>query len=273
MSKKTTLIFLFLLQVGFCEILHAGANPAVTEIMNVIAHRTDWLLSWYGQAMRAYPSSARLKIKAMDPAPKISGDYNRYHLEELPEIMQGSELPYATVLFYHNRGGNFYGHYGVYIGDGRVLHKSGNENRAQMISYRDFYRNALGHSTNNETAVWKVIWENPLPESAIRESTKNWVSERSEFNTFLNNCEHYVTLHVLGVAYSEQVTAWAWLATTGAMITLPFAYLSTEAKFKILPVLLPLGAAFLGVERFWMTIETLIVAGISFSGLYKVKTV
>ncbi len=270
MSKRKLFVFLFLLQVGFSETVNAGVNTAFTEIMNVVAYRTDWLLSWYGQAMRAYPSSSKLKIKAMEPAPKISGDYKRYHLEELPEILKSNELPYGTMLFYHIRGGNFYGHYGVYIGEGRVLHKSGKESRPQMISYRDFYRDALKRSNNNDTAVLKVIWENPLTELAIRESTKNWGSERSEFSTFLNNCEHYATKHVVGIAYSEQVTAWAWLATTWAMITLPFAYLSKKTNVKILPVLLPLGAAFLGVERFWMAMETLIVAGISFSSFYKV---
>jgi Lecithin retinol acyltransferase len=263
MITNIVFIFLFLMHLEFFQ-LHASANPTTSEFMNVIAYRTDWLLSWYGQAMRAYPFSNRLKIKAMEPAPKISGDYKQYCIEELPEILKSNELPYGTMLFYYIRGGNFYGHYGVYVGEGRVLHKTGKENRPQMISYRDFYRDASRHSHNKDTAVWKVIWENPLPEAATREAAENWNLERSEFNVFLDNCEHYATRLVLGVSYSEQVRAWAWLATTGAIITLPFAYVSKRSEIKLLPVLLPLGAAFFGVERFWMTIEMLLVAGISF---------
>ena len=92
MTKKTTITFLFLLQVSFCAILHAGVNPTVADIMNIVAYQTDWLLSFYAKAMREYPSSDVLKIKAIEPAPKISGDYNQYHLQELPDIIASGQL-------------------------------------------------------------------------------------------------------------------------------------------------------------------------------------
>ncbi|XP_025113976.1 phospholipid-metabolizing enzyme A-C1-like [Pomacea canaliculata] len=116
----------------------------------------------------------------------------------------------------------FYSHWGVYIGDGRVIHKSMNERESRWDSFRFLSSFSccgviLKKTSVHIAPIYRIdrngsarcnnyldSTKQPLPTDTIMRNAFSKQNEES-YNLFYDNCEHFATWCRYGEALSQQV--------------------------------------------------------------------
>jgi len=94
-----------------------------------------------------------------------------------------------------------YTHHGLYIGDNEVIHYAGfsedmDKGKIEITSYEDFSQNKNTYIKTHFNRVYNEI------ESVTRAYSR---LGEDEYNLVFNNCEHFVSWCIDGLARSEQV--------------------------------------------------------------------
>ncbi|CAG5130583.1 unnamed protein product [Candidula unifasciata] len=96
----------------------------------------------------------------------------------------------------------FYSHWGIYIGDGEIIHVKGNKGEKAEVKRESFWnavKDGLAKKNNSKDADWR-----PLEPEDIVERAK-WLIGKWEYDVVSENCEHLVNWCRYDVKVSEQV--------------------------------------------------------------------
>lgn len=117
------------------------------------------------------------------------------------------EYFYKGDIIAIKRWGGLYEHYGVYIGDGRVIHFSakegdfGGEITVHEASFDDFVRNDLFYY---KVEFGKRDGRLYSPEETVVRA-KEMIGNNKKYNLITNNCEHFARWCKTGKRTSTQV--------------------------------------------------------------------
>ncbi len=102
-----------------------------------------------------------------------------------------------------------YDHWGVYVGDGEVIHLCDEEDRKATIK-RDLLKGVCGKSLCRINNLGKAAQKRGLrPRSVdnILKAAYKMLNEKFDYHPIDNNCEHFVTSCRFGLRFSEQAEA------------------------------------------------------------------
>lgn len=262
--KRVSRLILWLLLI--CSYNVFAGEGFASKAMDVIAARTDGVLHYYNALMQYFaPTSGSPKIKEIVELPLLF-NYKNYHTD-IQTLLDSGQLEFGAHLAYYIRGGGFYNHHGIHIGNGTIVHRTGlGEDDLEAVSYRKFCHSARAAGRGHDAKLMKIVWDQPLDENKIKDNLENWGRENiGSFNVFVNNCEHYVTERILGFPYSAQVTGWGWFTTSWTVLFAPLALIYPKHRVMVALPFLPLaGALYLGVERQMMLFNALTLATLVF---------
>jgi hypothetical protein len=103
----------------------------------------------------------------------------------------------------------FYDHWAVYVGDGKIIHVSNDED-AKVTIKLDLLKNVCGKSSCRINNLEKAAQERGLkPRSAgtILDHANDMLGIIFEYHPINNNCEHFATNCRFGLSFSQQALA------------------------------------------------------------------
>ena len=159
----------------------------------------------------------------MDPRAQLWNDFDRG--PAVSEPVRGNsdsltmELARGAQLFISRPG---YRHFGIYVGDGRIIHYAGRVRYAQGM---------IEEVSLDEFAEGRAIRIGRLPAGPfdgdeIVRRARSRLGER-RYDLFRNNCEHFCNWCQLGESRSDQVE---WLAWPARLLGGPVQRLRTSLR-------------------------------------------
>ena len=180
----------------------------VNEVISVMDnfYAQDYIIDnvYLGLLRQNIESEPELKKKILDRLYEIQENKKTATNDPYNYIFENIKI--GTILYVENYfvGFNTYQHYGVYIGDGKVIHYAPLE--GQEISFE----NGIIHETTLEKFLggralrFIKDTEPTYPEEEIIQRAKSRLGEK-EYNLILNNCEHFARWCITGNHHSYQV--------------------------------------------------------------------
>jgi len=116
------------------------------------------------------------------------------------------KLSIGSVLFVDNyfAGLNTYQHYGVYIGNGNVIHFAPLEGQEISMENGIIHETTLEKFLDGRALKININIEKKFNEKEIVERTRSRLGEKG-YNLFTNNCEHFARWCVTGESVSYQI--------------------------------------------------------------------
>jgi hypothetical protein len=126
----------------------------------------------------------------------------------------------GSILEFKRAGGLFY-HYGMYIGENKVIHRDKNENGSIFVTD---LKDMVGEMKIVSPKYPRVPTQQAIDKAfEMRESNL-------EYNVFTNNCEHFVNFVRYKRMYSKQVRRFAIFIGYVSALLLGKQRLSDERK-------------------------------------------
>jgi len=143
----------------------------------------------------------------------IQNQTNKIEIIKDPFNYMFDKLTVGSVLFVDNyiAGLNAFQHYGVYIGNERIIHFAPQEGQELNIAnLQESFESAIIHETtlekflNGRALQIDLNIEKKFSENEIIRRARSRINEKG-YDLFLNNCEHFARWCVTGESVSYQV--------------------------------------------------------------------
>lgn len=110
-----------------------------------------------------------------------------------------------------------YRHYGIYVGNGRVIHFSGEAGHEKDPARARIIETSLVDFIQESPVLVEVSDDYPaFPSDQVVDNAKSRLGERG-YNLFTNNCEHFANECKYGRRMSRQVAAYLKMAGMAAL--------------------------------------------------------
>jgi HRAS-like suppressor 3 len=136
----------------------------------------------------------------------IKNQLNKIAIVNDPFNYLFDKLSIGSILFVDNyfAGLSTYQHYGVYIGNGNVIHFAPAEGKEISIENGIIHETTLEKFLNGRALQTDTNIEKKFPEDEIVMRARSRINEKG-YDLLLNNCEHFARWCVTGESISYQV--------------------------------------------------------------------
>jgi len=148
----------------------------------------------------------RTELKQQIFKSMIDNQNNKIEIINNPFNYLFDKLSIGSVLFVDNyfAGLNTYQHYGVYIGNGKVIHFAPLEGQEISMENGIIHETTLEKFLNERALKIDMNIEKIFSENEIVQRARSRLGEKG-YNLFTNNCEHFARWCVTGESVSYQI--------------------------------------------------------------------
>jgi hypothetical protein len=142
--------------------------------------------------------------KAFDKSVKWDAGQNTAYLDEIPQKVKKTLEAGDIIGDPRNKAGYDYEHYGVYIGDNKVIHYMTPNNSGKASDGEVCETTLDGHFDKDKIFVLKFDKEKVFsPEETVK-NAKSLLGEK-KYDLISNNCEHFALWCKTGIRKSYQI--------------------------------------------------------------------